>query len=52
MKEIITVNFKKLADMITHPPVPNESNESELSKKKKKKKIYQLNMVVDDIESE
>lgn len=48
MKEIKTNRFKKrIADLITHPPVPGEK--ATRIKNKKKKKIYQLNQIVDDI---
>jgi len=42
MKEIKTNNFKKKADLIEHPPVPGEKDDSTVPAKKKKKKIYQL----------
>ena len=52
MKEIKTNNFKKKADMMTSPPVPNEPDGSKSFKKKKKKYLPQLNRWVDDIEEE
>jgi len=52
MKEIKTNNYidqKKQADLMTHPPVPGETESTSLPKKKKKK-IYQLNRVVDAVD--
>jgi hypothetical protein len=51
MKEIKTNNFReKQADLIEHPPVFLEEDDSKNLRKKKKKKLYQLNRLVDDFE--
>ena len=51
MKKITTNSYRKLkADLITHPPVNRE--EEKRLKSKKKKKIYQLNLMVDDVQKE
>lgn len=51
MKEIQSKNFiKKMADLVVHPPVFEEDDDNNRRKKdKKKKKIYQLNMLVEDV---
>lgn len=51
MKQIVTDNFKILiADLITHPPIATEEQHTP-KKKKKKKKLYQLNRIVDDVQT-
>ena len=43
MKTIKTNNFvNKKADLIEHPPIDGETDDSMVLKKKKKKNIYQL----------
>ena len=51
MRQIVTDSFKILeADLITHPPIATEEQRTP-KKKKKKKKIYQLNRIVDDVQT-
>ena len=50
MKEIKTNSFKKKADLIEHPPIAGEKDDSKTPMKKKKKKIYQLGIEIDALE--
>lgn len=50
MKKIKTNNYKKIkADLVEHPPIVDEKENTLYQKKKKK--IYQLNKEVDSIDS-
>ena len=52
MRIIQSNSYKKLeADLIEHPPITNEEEDT-LLKNKKKKKIYQLGIWLDDVDIE
>jgi len=52
MKKIITDSFKKMADMVTHPPVDGEGDGSKMPYRKGWKYMPQLGKWVRDIEVE